>query len=163
MTRRFSLRTLGRGLAAAALAALLLPGAEASAQGKVVAGTLTCEGEGSVGLIVGSQQRLACTYVPAGGGSPQRYAGTITKIGLDIGFTTQSTIVWTVLGSAGALNPEVLRGNYAGASAQATVALGIGANALIGGSNDSIVLQPLSVQGQTGLNIAVGISGLSLR
>jgi hypothetical protein len=136
----------------------------ANAQGTMlVAGTLTCQGKGSVGLIVGSQQNLSCVYVPAGGGGAQNYAGTITKVGLDVGFTTGSVMIWTVLGSSTALRPGVLAGNYAGASAGATVALGAGANALVGGSNNAVVLQPLSVQGQTGLNLAVGVTGLTLR
>ncbi len=146
-----------------ALGGLRPPDAAAQQAAKVVAGTLTCQGAGSVGLIVGSQETLTCTFVPAGQGAPQRYEGRITKIGLDIGFTTQSTIVWTVLGSSSSLGPGVLAGSYGGLSAEATVALGVGANALVGGSDNSIVLQPLSVQGQTGLNVAVGITGLTLR
>jgi hypothetical protein len=157
------MRAITRGLLAAT-AALCMGGAALAQQpGKVVAGTLTCVGEGTVGLIVGSQERLSCTFDPAGQGATQRYDGRITKIGLDIGFTTKSTIVWTVLGSSNIVGPGVLAGNYAGVSAEATVALGVGANALLGGSNNSVVLQPLSVQGQTGLNVAVGISGLTLR
>lgn len=130
---------------------------------KVIAGTLTCEGTGSVGLVIGSKERLSCVYVPAGSGRPQNYSATITKIGLDVGFKTGSVVIWTVLGSGASLAPGVLTGNYGGASAEASVALGVGANVLIGGSKNSVVLQPLSVQGQTGFNLAVGITGLTLR
>ena len=130
---------------------------------KLIAGTLTCKGQGSVGLIVGSKQALTCVYVPAGNGATQNYTATITKIGLDIGFKTGSVMIWTVLGSGSSLAPGSLAGNYGGVSAEASVALGAGANALIGGNKNSVVLQPLSVQGQTGLNVAVGITGLTLR
>lgn len=135
----------------------------AMAQGaKLVAGTLTCKGGPNVGLIVGSQQKLDCSFNPAGKGRVREFKATITKVGLDIGFKSESVIVWTVLGSSEKVPSKLLVGNYAGVSAEASVALGAGANALVGGSDQSIVLQPLSVQGQTGLNLAVGVTGLTL-
>ena len=154
--------------AAAALAlagGLLTHAAPAAAQGGVwlIAGTLTCRGEGSVGLILGSTERLACLYVPAGRGEPIPYWARISKIGLDIGFKTESVMIWTVLGSSTSLSPDVLVGDYGGVSAEISVAIGGGANALVGGNRRSVVLQPVSVQGQTGLNIAVGVAGLTIR
>ena len=139
--------------------------APAMAQGGawLIAGTLTCRGEGSVGLILGSSERLACVYVPAGRGEPIPYSATISKIGIDIGFKTESVMIWTVLGSSTSLSPDVLIGDYGGVSAEISVAIGGGANALIGGNRRSVVLQPVSVQGQTGLNIAVGVAGLTIR
>ena len=135
----------------------------AMAQGaKLVAGTLTCKGGPSVGLVVGSQQKLDCSFNPAGKGRVREFKATITKIGLDIGFKSESVIVWTVLGSSEKVPSKSLVGSYAGVSAEASVALGAGANALVGGSDKSIVLQPLSVQGQKGLNLAVGVTGLAL-
>jgi hypothetical protein len=150
---------------AAGLGVALALTAPAAAQqsSKLIAGTLTCQGKGSVGLVLGSKETLACTYVPAGKGGAQSYSATITKIGLDIGFKTGSVMIWTVLGSSASLAPGELVGNYAGVSAEATAAVGAGANALVGGSKSSVVLQPLSVQGQTGLNVAVGVAGLQLR
>ncbi len=154
-------------ISAATVAAVLVvtPVASALAQDspKVLAGTLTCQGKGSVGLVLGSTERLSCIYVPAGSGKPQNYSATITKVGLDVGFKTASTMIWTVLGSAASLAPGVLSGTYGGASAEVAVAIGGGANVLVGGSQKSVVLQPLSVQGQTGLNLAVGVAGLTLR
>ena len=91
------------------------------------------------------------------------YSGSITRVGIDIGVTGPSTMVWTVLASTNDIPSGALDGNYAGVSADASVGVGVGANALIGGSNDSIVLQPVSVKGQTGLNLAVGVAELSLR
>jgi hypothetical protein len=130
---------------------------------KLVAGTLTCKGKGSVGLIIGSKQTLACSYQPANKTSAASYTATITKIGLDVGVKGASTMVWTVLSSTSDLPAAALDGKYAGVSADASVGVGGGANILVGGSKDSVVLQPLSVQGQTGLNLAVGVSGLSLK
>lgn len=146
-----------------ALGVATAPTSTATAQGaKLVAGTLTCKGGPNVGLIVGSQQKLDCSFNPVGKGRVREFKATITKIGLDIGFKSESVIVWTVLGSSEKVPSKSLVGNYAGVSAEASVALGAGANALVGGSDKSIVLQPLSVQGQTGLNLAIGVTGLTL-
>jgi len=146
-----------------ALSVAFQPTSTATAQGaKLVAGTLTCKGGPNVGLIVGSTQKLDCSFNPAGKGRVREYKGTITKVGLDIGYKTGSVIVWTVLGSSDKVPSKVLIGNYAGVSAEASVALGAGANALVGGSDQSVVLQPLSVQGQSGLNLAIGVTGLTL-
>ena len=56
----------------------------------------------------------------------------------------------------------MLTGTYTGASAEVSVAAGLGANVLVGGSNRTVALQPLSVQGQVGLDIAAGIGQLEL-
>ena len=134
-----------------------------TAQGaRLVAGTLTCKGGPNVGLIVGSTQKLDCSFNPAGKGRVREYKGTITKVGLDIGYKSGSVIVWTVLGSSDKVPSKILIGDYVGVSAEASVALGAGANALVGGSDKSVILQPLSVQSQTGLNLAVGVTGLTL-
>ncbi len=151
---------VGAGIA---LGFTVAPTSTASAQAaKVVAGTLTCKGGPNVGLIVGSKQTLECKFNPAGKGRVRDFKATITKVGLDIGFKSESVIVWTVLGSSTTIPSKIMNGTYAGVSAEASVALGAGANALIGGSDKSVVLQPLSVQGQTGLNLAVGVTELVL-
>ena len=102
-------------------------------------------------MILGSKEGLSCSYNPAGKAPPQPYSGTLTKYGLDLGVSGESIMIWTILGSSSELPDGALAGNYAGVSADAAVGLGVGANALVGGSNNSIVLQPLSVEGQTGL------------
>ena len=130
---------------------------------KSLIGTLTCRGGPHVGMIVGSQQTLGCVFQPAGRSRSRDYRATITKVGVDIGFKNETTLVWQVLGSTDGRRGPLLVGEYGGVSAEATVALGVGANALIGGSNKSIVLQPVSVQGQTGLNVAVGVTGMTIR
>jgi hypothetical protein len=125
-------------------------------------GTLSCAVNPSVGLIVGSSTSMNCRFDAAGTHRRHSYAGNISKLGLDIGITSKSYVSWLVF-APGKIEPSALQGTYGGVSAQATVGVGLGANALVGGSHKSITLQPISVQGQTGLNVAAGIAGLKLR
>jgi len=148
-------------LAAAALAIATVLGSEANAQARVEAGVLTCTVRGGTGFIVGSTKELRCHFHKPG--RDEFYHGTINKFGIDIGVTKQSAIAWAVLAPTANLPPRSLEGGYGGVSAEATVGLGVGANALVGGSNKSIILQPLSVQAQQGLNIAAGVAALQLR
>lgn len=129
---------------------------------RLTAGTLTCRGSGTVGLVLGSRQSLSCVLERANGGAVANYSATITRVGLDIGVTGRNVMVWTVLASSDNPAASALAGRYKGVSANASVGVGAGANALIGGNRNSIVLQPLSVQAQTGVNIAAGVAGLRL-
>ncbi len=144
----------------AALAALVVT-APACAQTKVKAGTLTCTGGAGVGLILGSKKSYDCKYVSLSNRS-ERYTASITRIGLDVGVTSESTMIWTVLAPSEVVKGG-LRGNYVGATADAAIGIGGGAKVLLGGSQNTIALQPVSVQGQTGINLAVGVAELSLR
>ena len=134
--------------------------AEAAKSG-VNVGTLSCTVEGGVGLILGSSKDMVCQFEPAGEGKTQRYDGSIGKLGVDIGVTNESYIKWLVF-APGNVKGGALEGKYSGLSAEATVGLGLGANVLVGGSNKQIALQPVSVQGQTGLNIAGGLTQIKL-
>ena len=147
--------TTGVVLAAVATAS----GAEA--QTRVEVGVLTCSARGSQGFIIGSSRELRCRFNRPG--RDEYYRGTIDKFGIDIGSTKQAMISWAVLAPTSNLPSRSLSGTYGGVSAEATVGVGVGANALIGGSQRSIILQPLSVQAQQGLNIAAGVSQLRLR
>ncbi len=152
--------------AALALTALIGVGAAtpaAAQRNQVEVGTLTCSGQGGVGYIIGSKKTFSCRFASARDGYRERYTAVITKYGLDVGITGPTTLVWTVLAAERRLTPRALAGNYVGASADASIIVGGGANALVGGSRRSFTLQPFSVQGQTGLNLAVGVSGLRLR
>jgi len=113
-------------------------------------------------LIIGSQRTLTCAFRPSPPGPVEFYAGNLTKLGIDIGVTAGGVMVWAVYAPT---NQPVgaLAGSYGGASAEATVIAGVGANVLIGGSNQTIELQPVSLQGQAGLNVAAGIAGIELR
>jgi hypothetical protein len=144
--------------AAMAIAAL----GSAQAQERVQAGSLTCDVSAGIGLIIGSQRNVSCTFTPSQPGPIEYYTGTISKLGVDIGVTTGGVMVWLVW--APTTRPAgALAGTYAGGAAEATVIAGVGANALVGGSNRTIALQPFSVQGQVGLNVAAGVAGLDLR
>jgi hypothetical protein len=147
--------TLGGALALATAVAL-----PANAQDRVQVGSLSCSVSAGIGLIVASQRNVNCSFQP-NNGPPESYTGTMTVIGLDVGFTTGSAIVWGVFAGTSRYT-GMLTGTYVGATAQATAIAGVGANALVGGSNRSVALQPLSVQGQLGLNAAGGIGALEL-
>ena len=146
---------------AVATAALAFTPVAASAEGGVNVGSLNCTVEGGIGLILGSSKDMICVFRD-GAGRETQYVGRINKLGVDIGVTNESYIGWAVF-APGSVEPGALAGGYAGASAEATVAVGLGANVLVGGSGKSIALQPVSVQGQTGLNIAAGITSLELQ
>lgn len=143
----------------AAIAAVLIVPAQAQ-QSRVQVGTLACSVSAGVGLIIASQRNVSCNFKPDNG-PPEAYTGTMTIVGLDVGFTTGSAIIWGVFAGTNRY-VGMLSGTYAGGTAQATVGAGVGANALVGGSNNSVALQPLSVQGQVGLNAAAGIGALQL-
>ena len=125
-------------------------------------GVLTCKVSGGTGFVFGSTKELDCKFEGVNGGT-EGYHGSIDKFGVDLGFTGSSYMVWTVFAPSQDVPSGALAGNYGGVSAEATVGLGVGANALVGGLKHSIALQPLSGQVQEGLNIAVGISELKLR
>jgi len=144
-----------------ALAALVVSPQAAQAQ-RVRAGVLNCDVSGGLGLIIGSQRTVNCLFTPDIPGPQEGYFGTITKFGLDLGATVAGSLVWAVYADT-TRGLGFLAGDYAGASGEATVAVGLGANVLVGGSNRTVALQPLSVQGQVGLNVAVGVANLSLR
>jgi Protein of unknown function (DUF992) len=126
-------------------------------------GVLNCDVSAGIGLIIGSQRSVNCLFTPDQPGYPQEgYYGTISKLGLDIGATAGGVMVWGVYADT-SRGYGFLAGDYAGASGEATVAVGLGANVLVGGSNRTVALQPVSVGGQVGLNLALGVANLSLR
>ena len=151
-------------LAAALVAALggsLALGAPAQAQPGVVIGTLTCNVASGFGFVFGSSRAINCTFAGPGG-RYEHYVGDISKFGVDIGFTQGGILVWTAIAPTASLAPGVLAGNYVGGTASATFGVGVGANALLGGSNNSIALQPLSVEANQGLNVAAGVAAMTL-
>jgi hypothetical protein len=153
-------------ITAAAAAALSAVAFSAPAQqGGVEIGLLDCQVEGGTGFIVGSTKDVRCTYRPADQSfAPEGYFGAINKIGLDVGTTGTTYIQWAVLApSANVYAPGALAGDYFGVSAEASAAAGAGANLLVGGSNQTFTLQPLSLQAQTGVNIALGVTEFELR
>ena len=152
-------------LAGAVLTTLVASCAGASAQQpvqRVQVGILECRGGASIGFIVGSVTNLGCV-LRVEGLPEDRYIATIRKVGVDLGITQESALAWGVFAPVARLGPGDLSGDYAGAQGSATLGVGVGGNVLVGGSNNSIALQPLSVQGQVGINIAAGLESLELR
>ena len=146
-------------IAVAVLAAA--PSTAAMAQSQVRVGVLECRGA-STSFVIGSVTELRCVFRPSGG-QPQRYTATVQKIGVDIGTASNIAVAWAVLAPTRKVGAGELAGSYGGVAASATAGAGVGANVLVGGSNNTFTLQPLSVQGQTGFGIAAGIAGLTLR
>lgn len=146
--------------AAGLFAALAAIGA-AHAESRVEVGMLNCNVAGGTGFVFGSSKSMNCTFKHVNG-STENYGGEINKWGIDIGRTEKSDIVWAVLAPSRDIPPGALVGRYAGLSAEATAGVGVGANAMVGGFEKSIALQPFSVQAQKGLNIAAGIGGMEL-
>jgi hypothetical protein len=151
-------------LAAAAFTMLGAPSATVHAQqpALVQLGVLECRGGASIGFIVGSVTNLGCV-LRIDGRPEDRYIATIRKVGVDLGITQESALAWGVFAPVKQLGPGDLSGNYAGAQGSATLGVGAGGNVLVGGSNNSIALQPLSLQGQVGVSVAAGLESLELR
>lgn len=146
--------------AGAALVGSLFVATAASAQ-NVQVGTLTCNVSGGIGFIVTSSRTMNCAFRHADG-RRETYQGRIRRFGLDIGATAKGRMIWAVFAPSGAWRARALAGEYAGASGEVSLGGGLGANALIGGFRRSITLQPLSVQAQVGVNLAVGVAGMRL-
>ena len=158
---------MSRSTILAGVAATMLVASSATAQAqqpmqRVQVGILECRGGASVGFIVGSVTHLGCV-LRAEGMPEDRYVATIRKVGLDLGITQESALAWGVFAPVARLGPGDLAGNYAGVQGSATLGVGAGGNLLVGGSNNTIALQPLSLQGQVGLSVAAGLESLELR
>jgi len=124
-------------------------------------GFLTCHVESGFGFIFGSTRNVACTYSTSSGQS-ENYKGHIHKFGADIGYLSSAVILWGVYAHSTIEGPGVLVGDYTGATVSATVGIGGGLNVLAGGSEKSITLQPISIEGNQGLNIGAGIMQMTL-
>jgi hypothetical protein len=150
-------------LSAIALAAALVASvSSAKAQDRVQAGMLECQGQTN-SFIVGSVTELSCSFRPSGVNALDFYQATIRRLGVDVGLPQAVAIAWAVFAPTRVLGRGELAGSYVGASASATAVVGVGANALVGGSNNTIALNPVSLQGQAGISVAAGIAELQLR
>ena len=148
------------GIAAATLVATI---ASASAQQGVQVGVLDCQGGQSVGFVVGSATEFQCVFHSNVGAPDEPYIASVHRYGLDIGVTQQTGFAWAVNAPTTQIGPGALSGHFGGVGVNATVGLGVGANLLVGGSANAYSLQPLSVQGQTGLSAVAGIVDVELR
>lgn len=151
-----------RLLPIAAAAATLFASLPTQAAENVKVGTLRCDVSAGLGLIVTSSREMACTFTSNRGWS-ERYHGRIQKFGLDIGVTNKGVILWSVYAPTEGRRRHALAGNYGGAQASAVLGVGGGANVLVGGSHRSYTLQPVSIEGDTGVALAAGVASLTLR
>jgi hypothetical protein len=142
--------------------ALMAPIAAADAAPPVRAGILQCQGGQNVGFVVGSVTNLECVF-QSEGRRPEPYIATVHRIGLDLGVTEQTQLTWAVSAPSRRVGRGELAGNYGGVGANASIGVGGGGNFLVGGPANSYALQPISVQGQTGLNVAAGVAGIELQ
>lgn len=147
----------------AAALALAVGSIDPAAAQRVKAGVLTCDVSAGIGFIIGSQKTVSCVFAPEPAGPQQIYSGSISKFGLDIGVTSSGVMIWGVFTDSMGPNPGFLAGDYFGATGEVTIAAGLGANVLVGGSNRTVALQPVSVDSSVGLNLAVGVAELRLR
>ena len=150
-------------LAAVSAAAFALTAGIASAQAaRVKAGMLTCSVAPGKSFVFGSTRELNCVFT-ANDGTTERYIGEISRYGVDIGFTNAATMMWSVAAGQAKFSPNTLTGTYAGTTAaSATPAAGGAINALLGGNNNSVMLQSVSVENTTGWNLAFGVAELKL-
>jgi len=150
-----------RSMLGAAMVSLLLPMVCADAS-PLQAGFLECQGGRSIGYILGSVANLDCLY-RSRGRAPQPYIATIRRFGIDLGVTEQTRLTWAVSAPASRFERGELAGTYGGVGASASVGVGVGGNILVGGPGNSYSLQPVSMQGQTGFNLAAGVAGIELK
>lgn len=126
-------------------------------------GMLSCKLNPSIGFIIVGHQSMECRFVPSVPGPPQRYEGALNTVGIDIGVIGGGALAWGVLAPIAGVPAGALAGTYVGASGDVALGLGVGANVMVGGSNRSFALQPLSVEGSVALNVTLGLSALQLR
>jgi hypothetical protein len=129
----------------------------------VDAGMMSCRSPGTASYIVFSARTFECVFTPSSGAPPQYYQATVQRLGAQIGFTNDVALGWAVFAATSRVGPGALAGGYVGASGGAAVGVGVAANGLVGGLNNSFALQPISVEGQTGLNVIATVTGLDLR
>src|ERR1700743_264846 len=137
-------------------------GSASAAPHGVKVGELTCKCSSGWGFVFGSSKDLHCTFRPTSGQRAEHYTGSISKFGVDIGYTEGGVLIWGVVAPSSDVKAGALQGNYAGATASATAVVGGGANVLVGGVDKSMRLQPISLEGNKGLNVAAGIGAKAL-
>ena len=157
-----SIRTVATALSTTLAATLAFPIAPALAQGGAQVGTLTCDVSAGIGMVLVQKQTMICQFAPSNGGPPETYLGRIDEFGVALGAVNQGRLVWGVIAPSTGVPRGALSGTYTGVGAQASAGAGVGANVLVGGTGRAFSLQPVSVEGQTGLNIAGGVTTVTL-
>jgi len=154
---------ISRSLAIVAISLLAVASdTSISAAGDIASGFLNCNVAGNLSFVFGSSRDIKCIYKPGNGSPQENYTGSIKTFGVDIGYQSSGVMIWGVVAPTNNAGPGALAGDYVGATATVAAGLGVGANALVGGYKDSVALQPLSVEGIKGINVAGGIGALTL-
>ncbi|HKT20473.1 MAG TPA: DUF992 domain-containing protein [Stellaceae bacterium] len=156
-----TIRSLSVALTLLTIGAWAHSEARADDAGGVKAGFLTCNVSSGFGIVFGSSRDVKCDYA-AGPDKTEHYTGSISKFGVDIGYLGSAVMVWAVVAPTTSVASGALAGTYAGATGSASVGVGVGANVLVGGSQKQFTLQPVSIEGNTGLNVAGGVAALKL-
>ena len=144
--------------------AMAAPFAQAQEKKGATVGMLRCNEASGWGMVFGSTRDLKCVFSGSEkGAQPVNLTGTIKKYGIDIGFKENSVILWGVISTSDKFTPGDLAGTYGGVTAEVAWAAGLGANVLVGGSKKGFALQPLSVQGFNGINLAAGVAEVELK
>ncbi|MDE1152545.1 MAG: DUF992 domain-containing protein [Micavibrio sp.] len=144
-----------------ALLALVANVQTAEARQNVKVGALRCDVSGGLGLVIASKKTMDCKFTSVKGRS-ERYSGTISKFGIDIGATNGGILAWDVFAPTAGPKRKALAGKYAGVDASVAVGIGLGVNVLVGGSKRSFTLQPLSAEVESGIALAAGVESLEL-
>jgi Protein of unknown function (DUF992) len=165
MSRRLAPMSVVPLITALLITGLAAPGAQAQAprQNWTQSGMLRCKLNPSIGFVIFGHQSMECGFVPSLPGPPQRYEGALNTVGIDIGVIGAGGLAWAVLAPTSGIPAGALAGEYVGASGDVALGAGVGANVLIGGSQRSFALQPVSVEGSVALDVTLGLSALQLR
>jgi len=150
---------------ALAIVSLAPFGARAQAPGQnwTQSGMLRCRLNPSIGFVIFGHQSMECRFVPSVAGAPQIYEGALNTVGIDVGVVSAGGLAWAVLAPTSGVPAGALAGEYVGASGDIALGAGVGANVLVGGSQRSFALQPVSVEGSVALDVTLGLSALQLR
>ena len=143
--------------------ALALISFGASAQNSAQIGTLSCDVSRGIGMFVVEKQTLSCAFKDSRSGTVENYTGSIDEFGVALGEVASGHLVWGVVAATSGLPAGALAGTYAGVGANASIGVGAGANVLVGGSGRAFSLQPISIEGQEGINIAGGVTTVTLK
>jgi hypothetical protein len=153
---------LNAGLAGGLFALAMMANA-ASADDQIKAGFLHCDVSAGIGLFFTEKQSMKCNFKPLGSGLEDFYTGTIQEVGIALGGTEKGVLIWSVVSAKKGVPAGALAGQYTGLGANASVGVGGGENVLVGGNNQAFMLQPASYEGQVGLNLAVGVTTITLQ
>src|ERR1700679_2096490 len=75
-------------------------------------GTLSCHEAAGWGFIFGSSRDIRCTF--SNGDRVERYEGSISRFGVDVGYQQFGVLVWAVVAPDNVRGQGALEGHYGG-------------------------------------------------